>query len=123
MCEKCFPPGFVPSEGDVDDHIEVRRGERVRIHTTNGMTGNAEVLHVGPVGLRLEMLSLKIGDSDQRFPGELDQFVIVVPWPQIRSLHIDPVDPWPNERKFVRKATRKYGHSDGPSDDHGKSDR
>jgi hypothetical protein len=108
MCEECHPPGYTPSEGDVDDHVILRRGELVRVHLTNGTAGNADVEHVGRHGVRLNIRSITLDGEDVEWPGDLAEFVVVVPWSHIVSMQIDPTDPWPNERKFLRKLAKKY---------------
>lgn len=86
----------------------VARGELVRIHLTNGAAGNADVLNVDREAIRFDMRSIAVGEVDLKLPGDLDQFVWVIPWTQIVSIEIDPRDPWPNERKFLRKMAKKY---------------
>jgi hypothetical protein len=108
MCEQCFPPDYVPSEGDLDDHVILRRHEIVRFHLISGAVGNALVQHVDPAGVRFSVLSLSAGEKDVELPTHLPEHVWVVPWPHIVSLAVDPTDPWPNEKKFWRKMRKRY---------------
>ena len=108
MCEQCVPPDYVPSEGDLDDHIILRRNEIVRFHLTNGEKGNALVQNVNPAGVRLSILSVNAGDGDVELPPHLPEQVWVVPWPHIVSLAVDPRDPWLDEGKFLRKMRKRY---------------